>query len=221
MIRFENLSYSYPNKTGGLRDINLTIEKGSFVCIYAPSAEFKTTLLNLIYGEVLPSSGKLYVLDYTFPEDRKKISRLRKKIGYAFHPFCFFNDLTVRKNLIVNLLIKQTERHLKHIESIVDETIQSLTKLNPLELVKNLSYSEKQILNIVRALIGDPLVLLLDDPFKHLDKEEIEKWMKLFVEKSRSGITVVATVSNPAIPQLYGIKAFFMKKGRLLEKDEK
>jgi len=221
MIRFENLSYSYPNKTGGLRNINLTIEKGSFVCIYAPTAEFKTTLLNLIYGEVLPSSGKLYVLDYTFPEDRKKVSQLRKNIGYAFHPLSFFDELTVRKNLLVNLLIKQKEKKLKHIETIVDETIQTFTKLNPLELVKNLSYSEKQVLNIARALTGDPLILLLDDPFKHLDKDEIDKWMKLFIEKSLSGITIVATVSNPALPQNYGIKTFFMKKGRLLEENEK
>ncbi len=221
MIRFENLSYSYPNKTGGLREINLTIEKGSFICIYAPSAEFKTTLLNLIYGEVFPGSGKLYVLDYTFPDDRKKVSRLRKKIGYAFHPFCFFDDLTVRQNLLVSLLIKQKERTLKHIEAIVDETIHTFTKFNPLELVKNLSFSEKQILNIVRALTGDPLILLLDDPFKHLDKEEIDKWMKIFIEKALSGITVVATVSNLSVPQNYGIKTFFMKKGRLLEENEK
>lgn len=222
MVRFDNLSYSYTDKQiRGLKDINLTVNRGNFVFICAPTAEYKTTFLKLVYGEFLPTSGRIEIFDYELPKDRKYVSKIRKKIGYAMHPFNFFDDLTVRENLMIPLLIRGSKKSTKEINKTIDEELQKITDLNPLDFVRNLSSGEKQVLNILRALIVEPLLILLDDPFKYLQKEEVDRWMKIFFDKSRAGITIIATTSNVEIPQRYQIKSYFLKNGRLLEQDDK
>ncbi|MCX7769830.1 MAG: ATP-binding cassette domain-containing protein [Proteobacteria bacterium] len=217
MVRFDDLTYVYPGKTNGLKNINLNIEKGSFVFICGSTSEYKTTFLNLIYGELLPTSGKLQILDYTLPDDRKKLFQIRAKVGYAFHPLSFFEELTVRENLLIPLYI----RNKRDLSKSIDDYIHDMTELNPLSLVKTLSSSEKQKLNLLRAFIIEPLIVLADEPFKYLHKEDTEKWIRFFQNKANSGVTVISTAISHNIPEKFGIKFYTIKNGRLLEENEK
>lgn len=213
MVRFNDLTYFYPGKTIGLKNINLTIEKGSFVFVCGSSSEFKTTFLNLIYGEILPSSGILQVFEYKLPDDRKRIPEIRSKIGYAFHPFRFFEELTVRENLMIPLLIRGKKD--KDANRLIDEYLHEMTDLNPLTLVRTLSSSEKQKLNLVRAFIIEPLLLLADEPFKYLHKDDVQVWIKVFQNKVNAGMTIIATASNINIPLKAGIRFYELKNGKL------
>lgn len=220
MVRFENLSYSYPNQYFGLKELTLSIEKGEFVFIHASTAEYKTTFLNLIYGETFASSGKLWILDYVLPDDKKKVSQIRQHIGYAFHPFNFFDNLTVKDNLLVTLYIRNNKKMKEELKHYVDEFIKKYSQLNPVVLAKNLSSGEKQHLNLMRALIFNPLILLADDPFKFFQKKDIEHWMKILNEKNSQGLTIIATTSNISIAESYNKKAYFLKNGRIYDKND-
>lgn len=220
MVRFDDLTYSYPGKTGGLKNINITIEKGSFIFICGSPSEFKTTFLNLIYGKIFPTSGIIKIFDYSFPDDKKKLPEIRSKIGYAFHPFHFFEDLTVRENLLITLLIRG-KKDKYELNRIIDEYIHEMTDLNPLAFVKTLSSSEKQKLNLLRAFVIDPLLLLADEPFKYLHKDDMEKWIKIFQNKANAGMTIIATAVSTNIPEKFGIKFYILKNGKINIPDEK
>jgi ABC-type ATPase involved in cell division len=220
MVRFDELTYSYYGKSGGLKSINITIDKGSFVFICGSASEYKTTFLNLIYGEILPTSGHLHILDYVLPNDKNKLYEIREKIGYAFHPFKFFEELTVRENLLIPLLIRG-KRDKNEMNRLVDVYLHELTDLNPLSLVKTLSSSEKQKLNLLRALVIDPLILLVDEPFKYLHKDDMDKWIKVFQTKSNSGMTIIATSSSQSVLEKYGVKFYILKNGKLHIENEK
>lgn len=218
MVRFENVSFSHPSRSSGLKDISLTIDKGSFIFFTAPTAEYKTTFLNLIYGSLFPNTGKIYVLDYVLPDDKKSISKLRKRIGYIFHNFFFFDKLTVRENLIITLLVKEREQREKHLEKTVDEVLSQQHFLKPDTIVSKLSSGEKQILNVLRATISEPLLILADEPLKHLHKEETEYIMKILDEEQRKGVTIVATSNSPSVPETFNKNYMILKGGKIIQK---
>lgn len=220
MVRFDDLTYSYSGKSSGLKNISLTVEKGNLVFLCGSTSEFKTTFLNLIYGEILPTSGVIEVFDFKFPDDRKKLPEIRSKIGYAFHPFHFFEELTVRENLLIPLLIRG-KKDQGEINRLVDKYLHEMTDLNPLDPVKSLSSSEKQKLNLVRAFVVEPLLLLADEPFKYLHKDDMERWIKIFQNKANSGMTIIATAVNASVPEKFGIRFYELRNGKLSKSDEK
>lgn len=218
MVRFENVSYNPPYRSSGLKDINLQINKGEFVFITAQTAEYKTTLLNLIYGKVLPTTGKIGVLGYCLPDNRKEIPLIRKDIGYIFHSFLFFDNLTVRENLYITLKVKSYHKNI-NIEEKIENMLKKIhTHLKPDTQVSRLSSGEKQTLNFFRALITDPLIILADDPFKHFHKSETDKFLSLLEEEQRKGVTIIVTTGNPSIPESLNKTYYTLKGGRIATK---
>ncbi len=219
MVRFENVSFSHPPRTSGLKDINITINKGEFVCISASTAEYKTTFLNLIYGRLLPINGKLHVFDYVLPDDKRKISEIRKQIGYVFHDQLFFENLTVKENLKLAFLIKSNNKKNINIEEKIDKLLKENHFLKHDVVVSCLSTGEKQLLNILRAVVSEPLIILADEPFKHLHRDEIECTMNLFEEEQRKGVTIIMTTGVAATQESSSIKHYSLKGGRLYKND--
>lgn len=219
MVRFENVFFNHPSRTSGLKDISLTINKGDFVCIAAQTAEYKTTLLNLIYGTLLPVNGKLHVLEYVLPDDRKKIPEIRKQTGYVFHNFLFFENLTVRENLLLTLLIKSDKRKILNIEEKLEKLFKDYHFLKQDAIVANLSSGEKQLLNILRAIVFEPLIILADDPLKHLHKYEADLIMNLFEEEHRKGVTIIMTSGVTNMPESTNISYYTLKGGKLYKND--
>lgn len=215
MVRFDDVSYSYKSRPGGLKNINLRVEKGDFRFIVASTAEYKTTLLNLIYGEILPNSGSVEVLGYRLPGDKKKISRLRSEIGYVFSGFELFDKLTVEQNLAIALAIKSRTRQTAESADHIAAALRGFPYIDSDSAVSQLSSGEKQVLNFIRALITEPVLLLADDPFRHCGRTETEAFMQLLNEKHNKGMTIVVATSNPAIPEEYKKPYHILKSGRL------
>ena len=167
MIEYKNVALSYTEKDV-LRDVNLQIENGEFMVLVGPSGSGKTTMLKMINRLLEPTDGNVYM-------DGKRIKDyderdLRLSTGYVLQAIALFPNLTVAENIA---LIPEMKGWSK--EQIASKTVELLDKVGlpavdyDHRLPSELSGGEQQRIGIVRAIIGEPKILLMDEPFSALD----------------------------------------------------
>lgn len=167
MIEYKNVALRYTEKDV-LRDVNLQIEDGEFMVLVGPSGSGKTTMIKMINRLLEPTDGNIYM-------DGKRIKdyderELRLSTGYVLQAIALFPNLTVAENIA---LIPEMKGWTK--EEIAQKTEELLAKVGLLvaeyghRLPSELSGGEQQRVGIVRAMIGQPKILLMDEPFSALD----------------------------------------------------
>ena len=167
MIEYKNVVLRYTD-TDILKDVNLRIEQGEFMVLVGPSGSGKTTMLKMINRLLEPTGGNIYM-------DEKRIKdyderELRLSTGYVLQAIALFPNLTVAENIA---LIPEMKGWSK--EEIAKKTEELLTKVGlPVDeyghrLPSELSGGEQQRIGIVRAIIAEPRILLMDEPFSALD----------------------------------------------------
>ena len=167
MIEYKNVVLRYTD-TDILKDVNLRIEQREFMVLVGPSGSGKTTMLKMINRLLEPTGGNIYM-------DEKRIKdyderELRLSTGYVLQAIALFPNLTVAENIA---LIPEMKGWSK--EEIAKKTEELLTKVGlPVDeyghrLPSELSGGEQQRIGIVRAIIAEPRILLMDEPFSALD----------------------------------------------------
>ena len=167
MIEYKNVVLRYTD-TDILKDVNLRIEQGEFMVLVGPSGSGKTTMLKMINRLLEPTGGDIYM-------DEKRIKdyderELRLSTGYVLQAIALFPNLTVAENIALIPEMKSWSK-----EQIASKTEELLDKvgLPATEYAKRmpseLSGGEQQRIGIVRAIIGEPKILLMDEPFSALD----------------------------------------------------
>ena len=167
MIEYKHVALRYTEKDI-LKDVNLRIENGEFMVLVGPSGSGKTTMIKMINRLLEPTDGNIYM-------DGKRIKdyderELRLNTGYVLQAIALFPNLTVAENIA---LIPEMKGWSK--EQIASKTEELLDKvgLPAAEYAKRmpseLSGGEQQRIGIVRAIIGEPKILLMDEPFSALD----------------------------------------------------
>ena len=203
-IEIQNLQKSYGTRTV-IKDISLTIENGSRVVILGPSGAGKTTLLRLIAGLETVSMGQI-----SFDDTNKNVAMIFQNGGLFEHAKVKDNitlglkKLGYTKEEINNKLIEVAS--LLHIESLLDRYPVSL------------SAGEKQRVGIARAIIRNPSVLLLDEPFSNLD-EELSFALKRDLLKMQESLnmTMIVVTHNIEEAFIFSEKIGLLKDGILLE----
>ena len=167
MIEYKHVALRYTEKDI-LKDVNLRIEDGEFMVLVGPSGSGKTTMIKMINRLLEPTDGNIYM-------DGKRIKdyderELRLSTGYVLQAIALFPNLTVAENIA---LIPEMKGWSK--ERVASKTVELLEKVGlpasdyadrkPYEL----SGGEQQRVGIVRAMIGEPKILLMDEPFSALD----------------------------------------------------
>jgi len=188
MIVFEDVSHDYG---GGplFRDVSVRLEQGSFHFLTGPSGAGKSTFLKLCYGELLPSSGKVTLLNRDLREmTRDQLAETRERIGVVHQDCQFLDHLTLEQN--VGLPLTATDRPLR--ESDVSDLLGWVgLGARAGALPPTLSGGERQRAALARAIIGAPNVLLADEPTGNLDWEMSQRLMMLLIELNRMGTAVL------------------------------
>ena len=199
-----------------LKDINLTLKSGEFVCIYGESGSGKSTLMNIIGGLDDDYIGTVTINK----KDIKKIDKdnyRRDKIGFVFQNFNLIPYLSVFENVMIMLdmtNVKQIKK-IKMVES-------ALEKVGLIEYknkkVTELSGGQKQRVALARAIINEPDIILADEPTGALDSKNADKVLKILKQISNDGkLVIVVTHSNKV--KKYSSRVITIEDG-LIKKDE-
>ncbi len=206
MIKLQNIEKVYRTRlieTVALSNVNITIGKGEFVAVMGPSGCGKSTLLNIIGLLDAPSAGNVEI-DNTpissYPD--KQLARLRNhKLGFIFQSYHLINDLTVLDNVELPLLYRKSmsggQRRSKAISALEKVGLGARTNHFPSQL----SGGQRQRVAIARAIVGDPEILLADEPTGNLDSvmgNEIMGIMENLNKSDRATIVMVTHDQNMA-----------------------
>jgi len=163
-----------------LREVDLEIKAGDFVCLSGPSGSGKTTLLNLVGGLDRPSSGEITIADKRIDlMDKGALAEMRlRDIGFVFQAYNLIPVLTARENVEFVMQLQGILPELRHKKSreILDEVgLTGLEDRKPAEL----SGGQQQRVAVARALVSEPALILADEPTANLDSTTAENLMAL------------------------------------------
>jgi cell division transport system ATP-binding protein len=215
MVEFKNISYSY-SKESGIYDIDLNVQDGEFCFLVGPTGSGKTSLLKMIYFDILPSIGEINVLGYNSSKTKSsKFHRLRKKIGVIFQDYKLLQQRTVYENIALPLHINGVGR--KKIKDNVEEALELADLANyqnkyPIEL----SGGEQQRVCIARAIVKNPELILADEPTGNLDPAAAHKILKILEQINKEGTTVVMATHNYKLISNRDYRIIELKAGSLV-----
>jgi len=204
-----------------LRGASLKIYEGEFIAIMGPSGSGKTTLLNMIGLLDSPTSGKIYIdgIDVAKLND-KEVAKIRNlKIGFVFQQFNLVNRLTVLENIEMPLIPRGIPR-VKRIEMVKEALIKAAGDLSwlpkrPLQL----SGGEQQRVAIARAIVGNPSLLLADEPTGNLDRASARIVVKTFLDLNKMGTTIAVVTHDPEVANCTQ-KIYVIRDGKIIEVKE-
>ena len=220
LIQMQNLSKVFTTdevETHALVGVHLQIERGEFVSIAGPSGCGKSTLLAILGLLDSPSDGR-YVLKGTPVErlDRSERARIRnREIGFIFQAFNLIGDLTVFENVELPLTYRHvpgTERKRMVREALEKVGMAHRQKHYPSQL----SGGQQQRVAVARALVGEPSILLADEPTGNLDSANGEAVIEILRNLHRNGATICMVTHDPRYSQ-YADRTVRIFDGRVVE----
>ncbi len=195
MIEINNMSkiYRIGNvEVKALNDVSLTIKQHEFVSIIGPSGSGKSTLMNMIGCLDVPSKGEYYLdgVEVSKLNDEQLADIRNHKIGFIFQGFNLLQKLTALENVELPLIyqgLHTKERYDKSVEALKLVGLEDRALHRPTEL----SGGQQQRVAIARALVGNPPMILADEPTGNLDSKSGKEIMRMLKELHKQGNTIV------------------------------
>lgn len=196
MIRFENVGLRYGTGPEILRDLTFALGDGSFHYLTGVSGAGKSSLLRLMYLALRPTRGHVHMLSRDVARlPRRELPALRRRIGVVFQDYRLLDHLSAVDNVLLPLAVT---RRLKPSSRLHAEELMAWVGLQDYLNARPpmLSGGQQQRLAIARAVIGQPSLLLADEPTGNVDDLLAGRLMRLFEELNRHGTTVVIATHN-------------------------
>jgi len=209
MIEIQNLTKSY-GQIKAVDDISFTVEKGEVLGFLGPNGAGKSTTMNIIAGFIPSTEGTVKVCGYDIMENPAEV---KKKIGYLPEQPPLYMDMTVSEYLSFVADLKLVSRKQK--KSQIDDVME-LVKLADVRgrLIKNLSKGYKQRVGLGQALLGNPEVLVLDEPTVGLDPKQIIEIRKLIKALGKQHTIIL---SSHILPEVSAVceRVVIINKGKI------
>ena len=219
-ILLKNVSTIYQGESRpAIKNVNLIVEKGEFICIVGPNGAGKTTLLETICGCLKPAEGEVRVLGFNMVRDGVKA---RRRIGYVPQDFMVGPDEPYRALDVVLMgrfgrlgLLRKPGR------SDVEKALEAMDRLGILELAERpigkLSGGQQQKVMIARALAKEPEILLLDEPLSNLDYEARRQVAELLAEITvERQVSTLVVAHNPESLLQVCHRVLLVSEGRII-----
>jgi len=221
ILKIEHLSKEYgtgESAVKALDDVSFSVQKGEFVAIIGPSGSGKSTLLHMLGGVDRPTGGKVYVQDtdmYALNETQLAIFR-RRQIGLIYQFFNLIPVLTVEENITLPLLLDKQKVDQKQLDGLVN-TLNLQHRLN--HLPNQLSGGQQQRVSIGRALIGNPSIMLADEPTGNLDSKNSGEIIDLLKMLNKTYHQTLIVITHDEQIALQADRIISIEDGRIA-KDE-
>ena len=196
MIEFRNVSKTYKNGTNALFNVNIEVEDGEFAYIIGPTGSGKSTLIKLLDGEEIPTSGNVIVSGIDVGRLRKsKVYLYRRKIGVVFQDYKLLPEKTVFENVayaleILDVPTDKIRKRVRDVLKLVDLSDKANSK--PSEL----SGGQKQRVAIARAIVKKPTILIADEPTGNLDPGMTDEIIRILEKINSEEKTTILVVTH-------------------------
>ena len=220
MLWMTDVSKVYETGSVALHDVNVHIEPGEFVFVVGPSGAGKSTFIKMLFREVIPSTGSIFVNGTNILElGPKEIPYMRRQLGIIFQDYRLLPDRTVYENVAFAMEVIETpHRKIKRRVLNVLDLVGLRHRCN--SYPNELSGGEQQRIAIARAIVNDPILVIADEPTGNLDPETSWDIMKIFKEINESGTTIVMATHDKEIVDAMGKRVIAIENG-LIVRDEK
>lgn len=185
-IDVNHITMIYPSGKKALQDVSIRAESPGFIGILGPNGAGKTTLMKLLIAGLLPTKGEILLNEKPLLSQEKY---LKSQLGYLPQSFGLYEELTVWQFLDYMAALKNVKG-----KAAIDEVLAqtSMTEQKRVR-IRNLSGGQRQRVGIAQALLGDPQLIILDEPTVGLDPEERVKFRNIFSEMAQDKIILLST----------------------------
>lgn len=212
IIELKNISKCYEGDTAAVDNVSLSIAKGEFVTLLGPSGCGKTTILRMIGGFELPTSGQILLGG----KDISKLPPNERPINTVFQKYALFPYLNIYDNIAFGLKLKKLPK------DVIDEKVRHVLDVVDLEgferrRVHTLSGGQQQRVAIARALAMEPAALLFDEPTSALDPELVGEVLNVMKDLAKEGMTMIVVTHEMAFARDVADRVIFMADGYVVE----
>ena len=219
MIEYKHVALRYGEKSV-LEDVNLKIEDGEFMVLVGPSGSGKTTMLKMINRLLEPTDGNIYMDDKRIKDYNQR--DLRLSTGYVLQQIALFPNLTVAENIAIIPEMKGWNKDkIKQNTAELLEMVGLPAKEYADRFPSMLSGGEQQRIGIVRAIIGEPRILLMDEPFSALDAIS-RKQLQVLTKKLHNefGVTIIFVTHDTDEALLLADRIAVLQNGQICQIDK-
>lgn len=219
MIEYKHVALRYGEKSV-LEDVNLKINDGEFMVLVGPSGSGKTTMLKMINRLLEPTDGNIYMEDKRIKDYNQR--DLRLSTGYVLQQIALFPNLTVAENIAIIPEMKGWNKDkIKQNTAELLEMVGLPAKEYAGRFPSMLSGGEQQRVGIVRAIIGEPRILLMDEPFSALDAIS-RKQLQVLTKKLHNefGVTIIFVTHDTDEALLLADRIAVLQNGQICQIDK-
>lgn len=202
-----------------LKGVDLDIKEGEFVTIMGPSGAGKSTLLNILGFLDDASEGEYKFLGEPVHNlsEKKKSEYHKSHIGFVFQAYHLLDELTVYENIEMPLLYRKVSG--KQRKAMVADILDRFNIVAKKDLFPpQLSGGQQQVVGVARAIIGNPKLILADEPTGNLHSEQSEQIMEMFKKLNDEGVTIIQVTHSEKMAA-YGNRIINLRDGALVQED--
>lgn len=213
MIEVKNVTKKY-GKFVAVDDISFKINEGEIVGLLGPNGAGKSTTMNMLTGYIEQTEGDIIINGYNM---LKKPKKAKKDIGYMPEGIPLYTDLTVREfvNYMAEIKGVNKKERKEKVQNIIEQTgLKDVEK----KIIKNLSRGYKQRVSMAGALVGNPKILILDEPTVGLDPKQITEIRSLIKDLGKTHTVILSSHILSEVSQICN-KVIIINKGKIVAVD--